>query len=174
MTAYRDRGKRVVNGEAPRDRDVHAQLLGAGGLEVDADEAALRDQLITVRDKIGVLAVAVGLDRAGVPLCHALGILVINVDDAGLAAPEQQSFAGEVFRHILVLDAADMVAREVGEDAVIKEDTVGAVPFQTQWRRLDDHRPAALADHAAHRLLDLVALGGGIVGFVDAVADQNA
>ena len=73
-----------------------------------------------------------------------------------------------------MLAVADMVAREVGEDTVVKEDAVGAVPFQSQRRRLDHHRLTAVVDHAAHRLLDLIAFGSGVVGLEDAVADQDA
>ena len=107
-------------------------------------------------------------------LGHACGAFVVDIDDTGSAALEEQRFAGEVLLHILMLAVADVVAGEVGEDAVVEEDAVGAVPLQTERRRLDDHRLAAFVDHAAHRLLDLVAFGSGIVGFVDAVVDQDA
>ena len=139
-----------------------------------ADEAGSRDQLVAVSDKIGVLAVAVGLDRAGMILGNALGVFVVDVDDTGFAAPEEQGFTGEVLRHVLVLAVADMIAGEVGEDTVIKEDAVGAVPFQSEGGRFDDHRLAAFIDHTAHRLLNLIAFGGGIVGLVDPVVDEDA
>ena len=93
MAANRNRRQRVVYGEATRDRDVYGKLLRAGGVEVNADEARLCDQLIAVRDEIGFFVVAVALDIAGMTLDDLLCVVVVDIDDAVLAYLEQKALA---------------------------------------------------------------------------------
>ena len=160
--AHSERGQRIVDAELAGHIHLDVHIVLAGDMELDAEEVMGAEQLVSTGAVVGLLAAAVGHQLAGVAFQQGLSVLVVDVHDAGGAALEKLTLPAAVFFKGLVLAGADVVGREVGEDADVVMDVRHAVHHEALTGHFHQRRIAAGVQKLPESLLQLVALRGGV------------
>ena len=107
--AHSESGQRIVDAELAGHIHLDVHIILAGDMEPDAEEVMGAEQLISTGAVVGLLAAAVGHKLAGVAFQQGLGVLVVDVHDAGGAALEELTLPAAVFFKGLVLAGSDVV-----------------------------------------------------------------
>ena len=162
LLAHSQGGQGVVDAERARhvDPDVHHVL--AADVEGDPQEIMGPQQLAVSGPVVGLLPHAVGYQPAGVAFQQGLGVGVVDVDDAGVAALEQLALPAAVFLKAGVFAGADVVGGQVGKDAHVVVDAGHPVHHQALAGNLHHHRVTAGLHKGVEDLLQLIALGSGV------------
>ena len=160
--AHGEGSQRVVDAELAGHIDPDVHIVLAGDMEPDAEEVVGAQQLVRTGAVVGLFIAAVGHEFAGVAFQQGLGVLVVDVHDAGGAASEELSLPAAVLLEGLVLAGADVVGREIRKDADVVVDARHAVHHEALTGHLHQSRIATRVQKLPEGLLQLIALGGGV------------
>ena len=166
--------QRIVNAELAGHVHLHIHIVPAGDMEGHAQKIVGAEQLTALGAVVGGFAAAIGHQLAGVALQQGFGVLVVDVHDAHIAPLEQLTLPAAVLLKGLVLAGADVVGREVGEDADVVVDAGHTVHHQALAGHLHQGHIAARIEELAEGLLQLVAFGGGVGGLLMAAHEIDA
>ena len=182
--AHADGGQGVVNTEQPRHAHLYVQRVAVrlGQGELNAQHLLVAQQAVLLAGTVIHLGGmdAIGNQLAGVAFQQCFGVGVIGVYHADIAALEQLAFPAAVFLKAGMFAGADVVRVQVGEHAHFIMDARHAVHHNALAGNFHHAGIAPGIRQLAQDLLQLIALGGGVVqvivvaGVIHAVGADHA
>ena len=153
VSADGDRAQRVIDAEFSGCRHLRMEVQKSLYIEGDAQLSVLFNKLQILRVQVSRSAQSVSLHAAGVAVHDLSAVLVIHVENADSALPEEKALAGQIFIKVLVLLGTYVVRRQIGENPEVEQKSLRAVHLQGLGGDLHDNCLHSGVRHVPERLL---------------------
>ena len=142
-----------MHGELTRKINNHLSAQLAGQRILDPEHTIFAIEFYIVSTVICMFTHAIG-DLLTVRMFHHITcILIIHIEDSGLAECEQLCFPVSVFLEACMLIRSDMIFSKVRKDSIVKINACDTVQHKSLGRDFHNYSLASVVNHILHILV---------------------